>query len=312
MKHALTLLFSLSFTAHAEVLLRVRPHVVVPANSEVRLVQIVDAQGLSEEGMKQLNTVNLSTGPAEGERQELAEANISSAIRPVVAAERERTSARVHVIIPKSVIIDTMKRGISEETVKAELLQAWQPLCPDCKLEIEALSLPRIAGVRDWNMKLKAELPKGSFSVPVDIIRENGASAPAWINGRVLTKKKVPVAKRMLNMSERLQAGDINWEFRDTSYAVDGIPTAEEMTGKLMKQGLRAGDVIWRGMIEKEKAIHRGDQVTVKSGDGIWEVSMTVTAQADAYVGDMLNMKHPKTNVALMGMVTAPGEVELR
>lgn len=306
------LLLSLNMTAHAEVMLRVRPHVVVAPNAQVKLAQIVDAQGLSEAGRKQLEAIPLSIGPADGERQELAEANISSAIRPIVAAERERTSERVHVVIPKSVVIDTLKRDISADQVTSELLQAWQPLCADCKLEIEALSLPRISGVRDWTMKLKADLPKGSFSVPVDIIKENGSLTPAWISGRLLTKRKVPVAKRMMNMGERVQAGDVAAEYRDTSYSFDGIPSSEEIVGRQMKQGVRAGDPIFRGMVEKEKAVHRGEIVTVKSGDGTWEVSMQAQALADAYIGDIVNMKHPKTNVTLVGQVTAKGEVELR
>ncbi len=78
---ALNLLFSLNMVAHAEVLLRVRPHVVVAPGSQVKLSQIVDAQNLSEQGRAQLESINISTGPADGERQELAEAGISSAIR---------------------------------------------------------------------------------------------------------------------------------------------------------------------------------------------------------------------------------------
>lgn len=308
----LNLLFSLNLTAHAEVLLRVRPHVVVAPNSAVALARIVDAEGLSEEGKTQLEAVQLSVGPADGERQVLAEASISSAIRPVVAAERERTSGRVNVVIPKAVVIDTLKREIGAAQVIGELLQAWQPLCGECKLEIEALSLPKIAGIRDWTMKLKADLPKGSFSIPVDIIKENGSLTPAWISGRLLVKKKVPVAKRLLNMGERVQEGDYGFEFRDTSFVFDGAPTAEELSNKTIKQGVRAGDPIWRGMIEKEKAIRRGDLVTVKSGDAMWEISLQVQAQADAYVGDVVNMKHPRTNAALVGQVTGKGEVELR
>ena len=312
MKLALALLFNLNVVAHAEVLLRVRPHVVVAPSSEIKLAQIVDAQGLSEEGRKQLAAINLSVGPAEGERQELAQASITSVIRPVVASERERTGTRVQVVIPKKVTIDTLKREITSEVVREELMLAWQPMCADCKLEIEALSLPKIAGIRDWTMKMKAELPKGSFSIPVDIIKENGSLTPAWISGRLIQKKKLPVAKRLLNPAERITVADFAWEFRDTSYSFDGIPTAEELTGKSIKQGVRSGDVIWRGMIEKDKAIRRGDQVTVKSGDGTWEVSMMLTAQADAYIGDVVNLKNPKTNVALVGQVVAPGEVELR
>lgn len=312
MKLVLAVLLNLNIVAHAEVLLRVRPHVVVRPNSEVKLAQIVDVEGFSEEGRRQLEAISLSVGPAEGERQELAQANLSSVIRPIIAMERERNVGRIHVVIPKTVVIDTVKRGIDASQVTSELILAWQPLCAECKLEIEALSLPRIQEIRDWAMKLQAELPKGNFSIPVDVIKNNGQSVPAWISGRLLIKKKVPVAKRLLNPSERLQESDVAWEYRDTSYAVDGIPSMEEIVGKRAKQGLRSGDVIWRGMIEKEKAFQRGDLVTVKSGDGIWEVSLSVVAQSDAYIGDIVNMKHPKTNVALVGQVTGPGEVELR
>ncbi len=75
---------------------------------------------------------------------------------------------------------------------------------------------------------------------------------------------------------------------------------------------LRAGDTLWLGLIEKEKAIRRGELVQVKSGEGLWEVSMTFVAQQDAVVGDVINLKNPKTNNVLTGQVTGFGEVELR
>jgi hypothetical protein len=37
-----------------------------------------------------------------------------------------------------------------------------------------------------------------------------------------------------------------------------------------------------------------------------------VIAQQDAFVGDIINLKHPKTNTVLVGKVTGQGEVELR
>jgi flagella basal body P-ring formation protein FlgA len=52
--------------------------------------------------------------------------------------------------------------------------------------------------------------------------------------------------------------------------------------------------------------------VTVKSGEKNWEVSISVIAQQDAFVGDIINLKHPKTNTVLVGKVTGQGEVELR
>lgn len=292
------------------VMIRVRPHVVVAPKSEVNLAQLVDAQNISFEGRKQLEGTAITKAPEAGERQEIDQAEITSRLRQVVATER--AFSHVQVVIPKTVIIDTLKREITEEQVLTELMQAWQPMCADCKLEVEALSLPKINDVRDWSLRLKAELPKGSFSIPVSIVRENGAPAPAWISGRLLLKKKVPVANRVIASQERVQKEDFTWEYRDTSYAVDGIPTVDDMVGKRVKQGVRAGDVLWSSLLEKEKAIRRGELVTVKSGDKNWEVSISVVAQQDAFIGDVINLKHPKTNAALSGQVTGQGEVELR
>lgn len=298
--------------ATAGALLRVRPHVVATPSVEVKLAQIVDAQDLSEEAQLQLQTIALSVAPAAGERQELTEATISGALRPVIQLERERKGNRIQVVIPKVVVIDTVQREFDEDSVKSELLQVWQPLCSECKLEIEGLSLPHIKSFRDWTMKVKAEMPRGSFSVPMHVVRSDGSSLSAWISGRVLVKKKVPVTKRMMSMGERIQEKDVALEYRDTTFAYDGIPSQEEFVGKRMKQTLRSGEILWRGMIEKEKAIRRGDTVTVRSGSGQWEVSMNLISQQDAFLGDIVNLRNPKTNTAMVGEVTGQGEVELR
>lgn len=301
----------LSVGAEAQVTLRVRPHAVVSPESDVHLSQLVDAQGLSAEALKHLNGIILSRAPSYGERQEMAGPALISALRPIVEMERAR-KMKVNTVIPKSVTIDTVKRDITEVMVKGELLQAWQPLCVDCKLDIEGMSLPKVDEVRDWTIKLKADLPRGSFSVPVDLVKTNGQVLPAWISGRLTVKRKVPVVNRLLNAGERIELKDIAWEFRDTSYSLDGIPTEEELTGKKVKQGVRASDVLWRGNLEKEKAIRRGDLVTVRSHERMWEVSINVVAQQDAYIGDTVNLKHPKNNTTLVGLVTGQGEVELR
>ena len=297
---------------NGEALLRVRPHIVVSPNSDVMLGQLVDAQGLSPEFPAQIRAIALSKSPDYGEKQEIANANLTSILRPIIQAERARTKGTIHVVIPKVVTIDTTKHEMEKDLVLSELLQTWQPQCVDCQLDVEALSLPRVAGIKDWTLRLKPELPRGSFSVPVDLVREDGSLTSAWISGRLLTKRKVPVAKRVLNLSDRVTAQDFDWEFRDTSYAIDGIPTGEDFAGQKLRQGLRAGDILWRGMLEKEKAVRRGDLVQLKSFEGSWEVSMRVISEQDGYIGDVINMRNPKTNNVLMGKVVRQGEVELR
>ena len=298
--------------ANAEALIRVRPHVVVTPASDVKLMQLVDAQGLSKESENILQSTPMTKAPEYGERQELAQASLMAVLRPIVQAERGKTGATVHLLLPKNVIVDTLKRELTQEMVWAELLQVWQPLCSDCKLELEGLSLPAIQGVRDWSLKLKSELPRGSFAVPVSIVREDTAIVNAWISGRLIARRKVPVLKRALSANERIQKQDYTWEYKDTSFSTDGAPDPEEMIGRQVRQGLRAGDILWAGLVLREKAIRRGEMVQVTSGAGTWEVSMMVVSQQDAVIGDIINLKNPKTNNILVGQVTGLGEVELR
>lgn len=308
----LAALFLIGQTAGADILLRVRPHIVVPPESEVKLAQLVDAQQISAEGRHKLESVPVSRAPAYGEQQELSSASLMAVLRSVVDAERARQPSKVHVILPRKIIIDTVKHDLDQTQVAAELTQAWQPLCPDCRLEIDGLSLPRVDHVRDWTLKIKGELPRGTFSVPVDLVRESGTVTPAWISGRLITRRRVPVAARALQQNERVQPADVTWEYRDTSFAYDGVPGADDLTGKRMKQAVRAGDILWLGRLEKEKAVRRGEVVQVHAGSGVFDVSMNVVAQQDAYIGDVVNLKNPKTNAMLTGEVTGQGEVELK
>src|ERR1035437_9579064 len=101
--------------ASAEAMLRIRPHIVVSPGSEVKLSQLVDGQGLSTELMNKMSAIALSVAPAYGEKQELANANLTSVLRPLIQEERGRTTGKLHVIIPKVVVIDTTKRGLDAD-----------------------------------------------------------------------------------------------------------------------------------------------------------------------------------------------------
>lgn len=309
------ILFSLAIlamSAQADILVRIRSHVVVAPDSSVTLNELVDAQAMSQASRNQLAGIFISKAPAYGEKQELSRASLMDVLRPVLEAERSRQTGRVHLVVPKEVIIDTLKHDLSSDQVEHELLQAWQPLCGDCRLEIEGLSLPRVDKIRDWSLRLKADLPKGSFSVPVDLVRENGSILPAWISGRLVTKRKVPVAKRMLNVNERVQPADVTWEYRDTTYSIDGVPSVDDIAGKRMRRGLRAGDVIWTSALERERAVRRGENVQVHVGEGDFDVTLNAVAQQDAFIGDIVSLKNAKTNTTLTGEVVGQGEVELK
>jgi len=298
--------------ARAEGDWRVRPQVSAVPGTKITVARVLDAQDLSPETQRQLAQTVLAEAGPEGAVTVINQAQITATLRPILAKERERSKRKVHLRLPQQLTILSEVRALSDEAVTADLLKAWQPICPDCHLEIENLSLPNVKEAVDWSLKVNSELPRGSFSLPLSVTRANKPMVSAWVMGRLVIKRKVPVVTRAIGMHERLQPQDIDWDYRDTSFSLDSAPTLSELKGKKVKQGMRVGDILWRALIEKEKAIHRGEQVQVRSGQSGWEVWLSVVAQQDAAVGDVIEFKNPKTNGTFLGEVVGPARVELR
>ncbi|MGE4133416.1 MAG: flagellar basal body P-ring formation chaperone FlgA [Bdellovibrionales bacterium] len=306
------LILFLAADASAQALLRVRSHVVVAPGRDVHLIQLVDFHGLSTASEEKLRSTILTQAPEYGDRQELARSGLVELLRPIVQEERKRSKIQVKLVIPSSVIVDTLKREMDPSMVASELIEVWQPSCPDCQMEVEGLSLPAVQGVRDWSLQIKPDMPSGSFSIPINIIRMDHAPVQAWVSGRLKIKRNVPVLTRSLAMGERIQTPDFKWEYRDTSYNLDGIPAENAILGMKVKRAMRAREVVWASLLEREKAIRRGELVQLKSSEQNWEVSVSAIAQQDAVVGDVITLKNPKTNASMMGQVVADGEVVLK
>lgn len=285
---------------------RLRSHVLVAPGSVVTLADLVDRRDVSAEVFEELGVAVIGRAPPAGERRELERTALVESLRGL-------RHGKAPFVLPNKVEIGTVKRELAADDVSTELLTAWRPLCADCRLEIDGLSLPEVRGVRDWTLKIPSELPRGGFSVAIHLVKENGTVLPAWIGGRLVRKRRVPVARRVLSVGETLQATDLNWEWRDTTFATDGAPSSsDEAQGQRLRTGIRAGDILWRGSLEREKAIRRGETVQLRSTEGQWEISLSAVAQQDGYIGDVVQLKNSKTNTPLTGRVVSQGEVRLQ
>lgn len=297
------LLFPTLTFAKGEII--VRAHSLIQHGSPVVLGDIVDMQGVDEEAKAQLMKMPLSAAPAVGEKLEFSMTAISGMLRSSL-----NFADLPHVKIPHQVVIERTSHKWERANVEKELMQLWQPACLECKLEISDLTLP--AGTFEhWTIKAKADLPKGTFSIPVEV-KKDEQSATLWIQGQLTIRKLVPVAKRVLYFGERIQAGDIEWAWRDVTMAQDGTPASSDVMGRRIKAALRSGDIVFAGSLEREKALRRGEVARVISGHGEWEVSISAVAQQDAEVGDTVTLKNPRTNRDLTGVVVAKDEVEIR
>jgi flagella basal body P-ring formation protein FlgA len=294
-------------TARAEDTLRVRAEASVVAGAPVRLSQLVE----STESLGSLGDTVVRDGLAAGSSDVVSGARLNSWFRPIVS--KARAEGRVlRLGLPPKLIITASTREFTAATIASELIEGWRSQCGACRLEIEGLNLPQVGRVRAWSIKSLPTLPRGPFSVALEIHRDKAAPTVGWVSGRVLVKRRVPVAKRLLPVGERLRDDDFAFEYRDTAQAYDGIPEQKDLTGHKLVRPIANGDVVWKGSIERERAIHRGDLVQLRASDKDWEVSIGVIAPQDAVVGDVLNFKNTRTNATVVGRVTAPGQAEIQ
>lgn len=302
--------WTLIFAAHAFAVSRseiaVRAHSVIQHGSPVTMSDIVDTRGMDAELKEKLTNTSLAAAPDEGEKLEFSSAAISGFFRSAMQSIDNPPRLK----IPNRVVIERAAHHWDRANVEAELMKFWQPLCSGCQLEIDRLNMP--AGeFANWSLSPKRELPHGGFSVPVEVTKAN-ESVTLWVQGNLIVRRNVPVAKRAIYFGERILEGDIEWAWRDVTFAQDGVPGKDDLVGKRVKSPLRASDIVFAGILEREKALHRGDVARVISGSGGWQVTVSGVAQQDADIGDTVTLRNPKTNRDLTGVVVSKDEVEIR
>ncbi len=300
----LTLFLSQAF---ADIELQLKSKVLVsPIQEQVSAAELLSShRGLPSDFVEALNEHKFSISLDE---KTIMASELTKKLRQFVGHWEIRLGTKIHVKTPVKMIIERVSKNYSEESVKEVLLDSWQKLCADCRLRIEQLSIPILASQNvAWTIGSLDKLPKGSFSVPITI----SSKQTLWISGVLKNEQLVPVTKRSMNAGERFGDQDTKMEWREISFYVDSTPSEKDMMGKKLRQNLRAGDVILSNMIEREKAVLRGEpvQVTVKQ-DG-WSVAMLATSEQDGFIGDRIRLKNNKSNKEIMATITGKAEAQI-
>ncbi len=282
--------------------------------ANLQLEDVADLSGFSDEEQKTLGKLSLISDLKWNQSQTLSSAEISQRIRGDLAKIENEWGRKIQLKLPAELKIERKMRSLDVKNATADLQNIFSGMCEACEIEISNVTVPRLPSKNQsaWTISAPRELPRGSFSVPVEVMKEQGEKQIFWIQGRLSVFRQVPVALRAINLGERLQKSDIGLQRKDLTFAQDSTPNIEEIQGRRLKQSLRAGSVVFSNYIEQEKALRRGEVVKVRSGEGGWEVALSAVAEQDGVIGDSVRVRNPKSNLTLVGVVTGPGEVELR
>jgi flagella basal body P-ring formation protein FlgA len=122
---------------------------------------------------------------------------------------------------------------------------------------------------------------------------------------------KVALVLRQIPPHSHFTDSDVRWETKDVTFAMDIPATKEELKSSLARMTLVPGNIVERSQLEREMALHFGDQVDVFAGDDAISVITKGIAQQNAYIGDRVKVKNLANNKIVDAVVLAPGVVNV-
>jgi flagella basal body P-ring formation protein FlgA len=253
--------------------------------------------------------VVLGSAPALGEQRVFTSKAIAQVVRTVPELKQ------MNLVIPNQVVVENRGYELSEEAVSNDLTARFKSMCADCEVTLRSLQLPILPPElknRPWAIESDTRLPKGNFTNKLLVTKADGQKGIFWLTGQVVIRKLVPVAARSLTFGQRIDEDDFRWEWRDVTLATDGIPEEKGLMGQKMRLPIAAGEIIFSGQIEREKAVHRGEVVQVSTGETQWQVTLDAVTEQDGYVGDTVNVRNRQTNKVLSAQVVGRGQVAIQ
>lgn len=202
----------------------------------------------------------------------------------------------------------------------------WEPL-QNIRQAAEAyvaLHVAQNAEVSAAALDPRVQLPacEGALKSDAASVASRGAQSvevrcdsPAWklyVPVRIRETHWVLVARRALARGERLTPDLFQLESRDAGTLGYGyLDDASAISGKALRRPLPAGAVLTPDLVEAQRAVRRGERVTLIGRAGSVEVRTQGKALADGADGDSIAVENANSRRVVQGIVRGAGVVEV-
>lgn len=308
----LLLLFSFfAFAQNAKHEVRVSEKTTVRLGDPIRLGILISGQiNDYEMSSKIYNLVVFEPMTSEGERTFQSE-ELALAIRRKLSFQDLQ---RLSVKIPETFKVIAKRNYLYPSDISRDIKERAQALCRECEIEFDDLRIPNIntkeevLQVRLDTQSLKAA---GSFLLPLQVETSKTRNV-FWVTGKISFFKDAPVAKRMILSNERIAASDFEIKKVNVSFAKDGIPSLQDLAGKMSARNLSVGQPIFVADLKKEPAAVRGQMMKVLVGTESFEVVSSGVAEEAGAIGDMIRVKSQESQKILSGVLVDKGTVRIQ
>ena len=153
--------------------LLVKPVVEVDGAHDVMLNDLVEARGVSQAVIDAIKDVRLSDAPKRAESRYFTADDLSQTLKVSLRQVMQKNGELPRFRIPSRVVVTRKALKIKSEDVQKAVLEQFKTLCSDCEFEFTAFNMPilprYISADHTWSVRARAELPKGSFTLPFEL-----------------------------------------------------------------------------------------------------------------------------------------------
>ena len=302
------------------------PTIQVRARSEIEhkpdilLGDVAEFKGLPSDTpqklLSDLRSVRLGDAPRHGEARYFTDVGLAQAFRGRLRKLEDAVGERIELRIPSKVEVIAKLLTLNTKDVEREIVRKARELCRGCEIEVTGLAFPvavaSLPSGAEWQIKMRSELPRGSFSLPLEIKRDDGTRRLFWISGHLSARKRVPVAKRAIPVGERIAADDWELQTREIAFVTEASAEDTELVSAWASRAISPGETISRGAFRREAAVKFGETIRVISGADGWEVAAEGVAQQGGFVGDLIRVRIPRTQKTVSGVLKDKGLVEVQ
>ncbi|MES2963562.1 MAG: flagellar basal body P-ring formation chaperone FlgA [Bdellovibrionota bacterium] len=286
------------------------------ARTDVTLGDLVTSHGMSRTARERLSAIRLADAPKPGESRTFTDTGLADVFKPSLETIEKETGEKFELRIPSHVSVSKKRLRLDAAAIEDALKKGLKGLCAECEFQISNLNTPTIGSVlgadTEWQIRFGADVPRGSFSLPVEVTQASGAKRTYWISGSINVLRPVPVAARAISIGEKIQAEDIVIQKKDVTYTNDTPISEAELGSSVAARQIAAGQIVWKASARRELAIKYGDTVKVTAGSEEWQIMIDGVAQNSGYVGDLIRVKIPRTQKTISGLLRSKGMVEVQ
>lgn len=285
-----------------------RPEVIftspveVSVRENVRLADLVEVVQPTEELLAALENMTLPM------KNQYDAKEISSVVKSEMESNEGLRKLNPSFKIPSELKVQTTSGKISKAETGRRLTNILRARCGDCEYKVTVQSVP-FPATGPWEIDYASVPAKGAFLLS---LKDTDTRSVKWLSGNIKVSKPVPVATRLLQSGERMQAGDAKIAMIDVTFAKDTSLALEDLSGQLLQRQIQNGAPIWSADLKREAAAKRGQIVRAISGSAEFEVSTNLEAQENGFIGDTIKLKNTETQKIFSGLVTDKGVVKIQ